>query len=157
MTPSRYGVVQFCDDIRQEIGNKFSLMGCYADSLITNSLPIVFPKLCAQVKLFTPAAKPFERLTVRAILENELLGELSVGELRAGPFVSADGLRARYITAMLNFVFATLAVEKPSRLRIEAETEEGVFPVGSLLIIAREQPPAPDEVIPPDPPRTAAT
>jgi hypothetical protein len=38
-----------CDDIRQEMGNKISLMGTYGKDVIVPSIPFVFPKLCLLV------------------------------------------------------------------------------------------------------------
>lgn len=35
-----------CDDIRNEIGNKRSLIGVYSGSIIVPRLPYAFPKLC---------------------------------------------------------------------------------------------------------------
>jgi hypothetical protein len=36
-----------CDDIRQEVGNESSLMGCYGVSMVLTDFPVVLPKLCA--------------------------------------------------------------------------------------------------------------
>lgn len=38
--------VFICDDIRQEVGNKISLMGIYAQDLILPEIPFSLPKLC---------------------------------------------------------------------------------------------------------------
>ena len=46
MTENRTVIAQFCDDFRQEIGNKFSLMGCYGTDLYVPQFPITLPKLC---------------------------------------------------------------------------------------------------------------
>lgn len=45
MEPS--GIAIFCDDIREEIGGKVSLIGCYADDMqfINAAFPIGVPKL----------------------------------------------------------------------------------------------------------------
>ena len=40
-----------CDDIRQEIGNKFSLMGIYGDHIVLTKFPFTFPRFCCQVHL----------------------------------------------------------------------------------------------------------
>jgi hypothetical protein len=48
MTAQRTVIAQFCDDVRQEIGNKFSLMGCYGSDLYVPAFPITLPKLCAR-------------------------------------------------------------------------------------------------------------
>lgn len=40
-----------CDDIREEIGNKVSLMGIYGDNIVFPILPAVMPKLCIYIVL----------------------------------------------------------------------------------------------------------
>ena len=43
-----YGVATFCDDIRQEVGNKFSLIGCYNDEMLLpygTEFPAILAKL----------------------------------------------------------------------------------------------------------------
>lgn len=40
-----------CDDIREEKGNKFSLMGIYASSIVVDRTPVILPKLCLFVML----------------------------------------------------------------------------------------------------------
>jgi hypothetical protein len=59
MTGKRTVIAQFCDDVRQEIGNKFSLMGCYGTDLYVPAFPFTLPKLCAFVHVRTPRERPF--------------------------------------------------------------------------------------------------
>lgn len=40
-----------CDDIRNENGNKFSLMGVYTKSIILSSFPTILPKFCLCIML----------------------------------------------------------------------------------------------------------
>src|ERR1700736_4688449 len=42
----RHEITIICDDIRQETGQKISLMGIYDDSLVVKLLPARLPKLC---------------------------------------------------------------------------------------------------------------
>ncbi len=76
MTHHRTVIAQFCDDVRQEIGNKFSLMGCYGTDLYVPSFPITLPKLCVFVHVRTPREQPFRRLTLRLMRGAEVLSEL---------------------------------------------------------------------------------
>ncbi len=43
--------VLLCDDVRNEIGNKLSIMGIYGPELWIGKLPAVMPKLCFVVML----------------------------------------------------------------------------------------------------------
>ena len=48
--PEAFGHVIFCDDIRNEIGNKLTFVGCYfGDMLITSDFPAVIPRFCLAV------------------------------------------------------------------------------------------------------------
>jgi hypothetical protein len=40
-----------CDDIRQEVGGKFSVMGIYSDNIVLNKFPFTFSKLCFQIHM----------------------------------------------------------------------------------------------------------
>ena len=40
-----------CDDIRQEVGNKVTLVGIYGNQIYVPKFPFTFPKLCMQISL----------------------------------------------------------------------------------------------------------
>lgn len=48
-------VALFCDDVRNEVGNKLSLMGVYGQDLLLREFPTTLPKLCAVMLLDLPA------------------------------------------------------------------------------------------------------
>jgi hypothetical protein len=51
-----YGITYFCDDIRFEQQNKFSLIGCYGpDIVLHQALPAIMPKFCALIQVRFPA------------------------------------------------------------------------------------------------------
>jgi hypothetical protein len=134
----RFIVTQFCDDIRQEVGNKTSLMGCYSGELLVEQLPAALPKLCAQVKIFTPHDKPFERLVVRAFLDADLIGELEVPVEQASRVMRlTDPMAARFVVGAI-MTFAPFIVEREGAVRIEAETEEGALKGGRLRLLLAE-------------------
>lgn len=62
---TRWVNVVWCDDIRQEIGNKPSLMGVYTGGLDVPALPATLPRLAAWINVYTPTSQPFKRLTLR--------------------------------------------------------------------------------------------
>lgn len=70
LTEHRWVHATWCDDIRQEVGNKPSFMGVYTGSLVVPSLPTVLPRLAVWVNVWTPKAQPFKILKVR-ICNNE--------------------------------------------------------------------------------------
>jgi hypothetical protein len=54
---SIFGDTIFCDDIRFELGNKFSFIGVYNGAMFFSEelpFPITIPKLCMNVRIFMP-------------------------------------------------------------------------------------------------------
>ncbi len=136
MSEGRIFVAQFCDDARQEIGNKLSLMGCYTGEMILQKIPAALPKLCAYVTAITPKEKPFQMLTFRATLNGDLLGEMAIPpeQLLIDAHTPSSNPEANRLMANVVMAFTPLVVTKACTLKIEAETEEGTVHVGSLFI-----------------------
>lgn len=65
----------FCDDVRQEIGNKLSYLGIYGPVLIVESLPTNLVKLCCVMSVRVPAASPPRKVTFRLLREEEIIFE----------------------------------------------------------------------------------
>lgn len=74
MKSTKQIITILCDDIRQEIGNKVSLMGIYSKELIVPNIPFTLPKICLmliardvqneirdlRVEVTLPQSKPME-------------------------------------------------------------------------------------------------
>jgi hypothetical protein len=58
------GSATFCDDIRQEVGGKISLMGCYGNDMRFHGVafPILIPKLCVHIVAKLPGDRPIPPL-----------------------------------------------------------------------------------------------
>jgi hypothetical protein len=69
-----------CDDIRHEIGDKFSLIGVYGSDICAVELPFFFPKLCAVVSYRNMRAGDTFVVELRSpsgkVLGNEIRGEV---------------------------------------------------------------------------------
>jgi hypothetical protein len=129
----RFISFQFCDDIRQEIGNKFSLIGCYGGIIEVDPIPSVMPKLCALVRVHTPIERPFLKLVVRILRDDTPVAEVVFPpEAFVGESWKMLGAKGHALRAMI--VMAPFAVESPCDLRIEAETEEGTLVGGKVWI-----------------------
>ena len=141
MNDNRIVVAEFCDDIRHEVGFKYSLMGCYSGGeLIVDSLPIVLPKLFTSIIALSPIDKPFLSLTFRAYLNTDLISEneipaQSLKENYASIIDKANDSSRFSITIHMGFV--PLVIQQNSVLRIEAETEDGIIKGSRLSIRQR--------------------
>lgn len=139
-------IAHFCDDIRQEVGNKFSFVGCYQGVMVLQQFPAQLPKLCAHIVVLTPVSKPFDRLVLRAKLNDDVVAELEMPVFESNwvhkfkEEAVSNELGRLSIQAMI--VLSPLIVTEPSNLRIEAETEDGIIQ-GSYLTIRA---PLPEEL-----------
>ncbi|MBF0500784.1 MAG: hypothetical protein HQM09_11670 [Candidatus Riflebacteria bacterium] len=46
MSSLKYRCILMCEDIRQEVGGRISLMGILSSKLLVQDFPLVFPKFC---------------------------------------------------------------------------------------------------------------
>ena len=139
MNESRVVIAQFCDDIRHEVGNKYSLMGCYGGEMIIDKLPALLPKLCVQVRVLTPIDQPFTKLLIRAVLNGESIAEVDVpAQTMAQSYQDQTTLSdaERHVVVAI-IAISPLPVSEPCQLKIEAETEDGMLRGSSLRIRER--------------------
>jgi hypothetical protein len=68
-----HGYTIFCDDVRQEIGGKISLIGIYSSNLIVHSeFPVTLPKFVMAVSYIEPREfAASENLIIRAYLPGD--------------------------------------------------------------------------------------
>ncbi len=60
-------LVVLCDDIRDEVGNKKSLMGVYSNNIILKGVPATLPRICLFIGL-TEIKRQFKNIHVRTKL-----------------------------------------------------------------------------------------
>jgi hypothetical protein len=137
----RFLTAIFCDDIRQEMGNKLSFMGCYQGELIVPMAPVALSKLCVFASILTPKEKPIKSLTLRIVQDDDIeLARMDItgeGLSEASQIIDETSTRKIISTAI---VFSPFAIEKNTTLRLKATTEEGEI-VGPRLLIKVAVPP----------------
>ena len=123
---------QFCDDIRREVGNKLTFVGCYADDLLVGALPVTLPQLAVQMKAITPIDRRFEKLTLRACLNSTVLGEIEVPKSALCADLPPRKAMSRWAWVSSVMIIAPLHLAEECELRVEGETEEGIL-AGTVL------------------------
>lgn len=113
----------FCDDIRQEMGGKVSLMGCFQGDLLVPFLPVALPKLCVFVTVSTPVKRPLKSLRIRIMQDDTELVSLDVPEGGTTVPIVEDGITR--ILANAAMVFSPFAIPAPTAIRVLVVTEEG--------------------------------
>lgn len=130
----RFITAIFCDDIRQEVGNKLSYMGCYQSEIIVQVTPVALPKLCIYASISTPKQRPFKSLMLRVVQDDDVeLARIDIPEESLASSQIFDGTSTRK-TASTAIVFSPFAIEKPTMLRLMATTEEGEI-IGPRILI----------------------
>ena len=121
----------FCDDIRHEIGGKFSYIGVYSGQMFVPSFPITLPKLCLAMSVITSADTPFRKLVMRLRKDDAVLAEAALDDTQLSNAVEAfadvpeDERRDRVQSLQSMFVFSPFQLEGPCTLRVRIETESG--------------------------------
>lgn len=115
----------FCDDIRQEMGNKVSFMGCYQGELFVPFVPLMLPKLCVQVTISTTVERPIKSLTVRL---DQGANQLAAFEVASDDFsrsIPPAPESATRWSASVGVMLAPFSITEPGELRVVVITEEG--------------------------------
>lgn len=148
---SPYGVSTFCDDIRFELQNKISLIGCYGSELILHDRPpIVLPKMGILIHVRTPPERlPSIKITVTApgmgdpIFVFERPPETEELESTALQKWEAQGIDTTDIApqrgVMIPAVFSPLHIAKIGFLKVRMDygDQKGIR-IGSLLVKFQE-------------------
>lgn len=128
--------VIYCDDIRQELGSKFSYMGVYGADLVLQSFPVTLPKLCLAVKVITGVDDPFDELEVLVLQgddEEEILG---TGQIPLPTQESFAENSSKVIVVQTFLMLSPFQIDKETILRVKAKTGAEVLKGLALRIKA---------------------
>lgn len=123
-TTDRILTAIYCDDIRNEVGNKMSFMGCYQSELFVPTAPIGLAKLCIFATVLTPIARPFKSLTLRVLLDETELARMEVPAEQFSNLPDVPDATATRRSFSAALAFSPFIIEKPAVLRVVADTEE---------------------------------
>ncbi|MBU2732065.1 DUF6941 family protein [Acidithiobacillus ferridurans] len=142
MTIDRHVEAIWCDDIRQEIGGKFSLMGVYNDKLIVGKFPASLQKLCLVIRIITTARRPFRSIKITIKKDDGIFADFSLPEEEIKKFTSSamdnnkeNGEALHMLISQA--VFTPVKLEGPCIFRIRVETEDDEL-LGQGLIVSAE-------------------
>ena len=137
----------FCDDIRREVGDKMSLMGCYQGELFVPFLPIALAKLCIFVTISTPVKRPLKALTIRVDQGETPLATIEVVNEDLIRTVPPSGEDVTRILANAGVVLSPFAITTPGEIRVVVITEDGEL-IGPRLRIKAMPEPGPANLAP---------
>lgn len=130
---NRFAHAIFCDDIRQELGGKFTFVGVYGDTLLVPAFPAILPKLCVVVHMATPGTHPFKGLKLQVLMGDSILAEGAFDGVAATDELFEGGPE-HVLRVSTHATFSPLKVDGPERIRVRILTEDGEIPAGSLQI-----------------------
>jgi len=122
-----YGV--FCDDIRHEIGNKFTLVGCYGKELYIQELPSKLNKLCVHFCIQSRGYEEvIERIRVEVLVNNKVSNSLEFDveykEQQESEDLSLNG----------GFELPSLDIEEGMTIELQAKINDVAFHGAKLTI-----------------------
>jgi hypothetical protein len=145
-----FGYSIFCDDIRQEVGNKPSFMGVVLGAIFPASFPLVMPRFSVGVTFFEPRIWALKRTWPVPIrisfpeIGDALTGEIGVVaketiEENSRSTLPDDPDVPRGIIFFVGLGIAPLTISSPGRIKVRAHYSDSlIVKMGALRI---ESPP----------------
>jgi len=142
-----YGITIFCDDIREELNGKISLIGCYGPDLqFFGNAPVVLPKLAFHIIVRLPCDKPIPPLKLIVFFPGDkdeqptMLVELPVPEnLKQEPesglepnVLIPDGMRT-YILRQ-HFILSPVQITQEGFIRVRLMYGDDKIRLGVLKV-----------------------
>jgi hypothetical protein len=136
---NRYAYAVFCDDIRQEINGKITMVGIYTDRLL--------PKLCLALAIATDKTNMFEDVSVTGTLGGDEVFRMQLQKDQIQSIVDQapkPEIPAKFFTIQLNAILTPFQLERTGKLviKVVADGEElecsglemALAPPGTVII-----------------------
>lgn len=133
---SRFAYCIFCDDVRQEVSGKTSLIGVYQGKLIVEELPAAIAKLFAIIHVVTPKGKPFKSLDVKIEYNGQVMFDLPDTENLVKRLADHAGDDEDEIVFQAQVAFSPLHLEKTGRIKVKVMADGKKIACHGLLIEA---------------------
>ena len=122
----------FCDDVRQEVGNKLSYLGIYGPNLIVPAFPTTLIKLCCVLTVRLPADAPPKSVIFRLLRDDEVVFEANLtppdGAVETDALAGASGdsaaSRCLNITTIAQLVSFQIPKQTPLKARALVDGKE---------------------------------
>jgi hypothetical protein len=123
----------FCDDVRQEVGNKVSYMGVYQGALFVQAFPLVLAKFCAAITVRYPRDSQPSSLVFKLLLQDKVIAERSFDP---SMFVlkQNDEQGVNVVSATALFQVVPFSLEEPALLKARAYFDHHELKAGALTI-----------------------
>tara|TARA_R110002110_G_scaffold376568_2_gene586669 strand:- start:178878 stop:179309 length:432 start_codon:yes stop_codon:yes gene_type:complete len=116
----------FCDDVRYEVSNKFSLIGIYQENMVFHANPpVLVPKLCTSFWLLSDIDDPIKHFCARVLLTSSGVDDVELVryEFAEMPPLPTDKDDARKSILRGTLAFGPFAIESVGYIEVWCETE----------------------------------
>jgi glutaredoxin 2 len=126
----------FADDVRQEIGNKLTIVGVYQAQMLVPKFPLVLPKLAIVMSATTPHSEPFEEIIFEVLRDSTVIQEVNFDpeEIQVPVAADTEG-REELLQVQCIAVLGPLQFDGPCTLQTRLKTEEGYLRGATLQIL----------------------
>jgi hypothetical protein len=134
----------FCDDIRQEAGDKYSCMGIYTSEVLLDSLPRTLPMFSVVVFLSSPATNIFTNVkVVLDIFGKEQVHDISEDDINefkndiAQQLTRYNDIERALMTAQ--FTLAPLSVPDTGSIGVRVNVDGCEIPAGKIRFVLKHR------------------
>jgi hypothetical protein len=137
-----WGVSLFCDDIRQEVGNKMSLMGLYqADMIFQNDFPLIIPRFGILVRYFETKGAFSEDVILKVFLPGDDPEQPTVNQLINRPEMNSaakpyelDPEMEALVSLRVPMMFSPLQIKCEGFIKVRMYCGQVVTKLGALRV-----------------------
>jgi hypothetical protein len=149
------GYTTFCDDIRQEVGNKLSMVGVYTNGMLTpEPFPVVLPKFCmfvtyVEVKgtetepvnfsIYLPGDED-EKPSFNYILEEIMEARKTAPDMPIPDSVAVPSHSQSILPVKFPIIISPAEFRQPGFVRVHAHIGDRTYKLGSLLVDTTSKP-----------------
>jgi hypothetical protein len=149
-TPDVYGFTIFCDDIREEVGGKFTFIGSYIEKMfVQGTFPLALPKFglgvttIQRAHLFAPLTKILVFMPGDGDDQPSITADLPTDASQL-EIPKPNGEHAQPIVRSgTNLVFSPLPIKQPGLMKVRAVRNNELIRCGLLQIEAQAPPEVP--------------
>jgi hypothetical protein len=144
-TPDAWGYTLFCDDIREEIGNKLTYVGTYGGRIVCDEFPFVLPKIALGIVYYQRCNKvvlpirywiflPGDTEEKPSIVQDHPYEKSRVAVKDANALAARLGTNAVFTATYSQLSLVNVTIRQPGLVMVRAVREDELIRLGTLEI-----------------------
>jgi hypothetical protein len=139
--PTPFGYVIFCDDVRNEVDGKTTIVGAYgADIVFGIPLPVTVAKFAMVIKYFELLNESIDPVKIEVYVPGDEDGkpstsiDLPVEEIRNMPLPKGTDIEDARIGASFNIILSPFTILKEGYIKVQAVRGNDIIKLGRLRV-----------------------